>query len=91
MKGIMKILFALLVSGAWYVIAGEGSEPVCVVFFFLILFSLYVKPIKPKRSVVQEQYLEKMREKRRQRQEVNQELAQEKKVVYKDLRRRKDG
>lgn len=92
MKGVFKILFALLIAGAWYAIAGEGSEPVSVAFFFLILFALFVKPFKPQRSAVREKYLEKMRENRKRRQEVNQELAQEKKVVYKDLRkRRNDG
>lgn len=90
MKGIFKILFAFIVAAAWYAIAGEGSEPVSVIFFFLILFALYAKPFKPQRSPVREKYLEKMRENRKRRMEVNQELAQEKKVVYKDLRRRKN-
>lgn len=91
MKNILKILFALLVAGAWYTISGEGSEPISVAFFFLILFALYVKPFKPQRSPIREKYLEKMRENRKRRMEVNQELAQEKKVIYKDLRRRKDN
>lgn len=90
MKNILKISFALLVAGAWYVVAGVGSEPVTVAFFFLILFALYAKPFKPQRSAVREKYLEKMRENRKRRQEVNQELAQEKKVVYKDLRKRRN-
>lgn len=91
MKGVFKILFALIVAGSWYALSGEGSEPVCVTFFFLVLFALYIRPFKPQRSVVREKYLEKMRENKRRRQEVNQELAQEKKVIYKDLRRRKNG
>lgn len=90
MKNMLKIFFALLVAGAWYALAGEGSEPVTVAFFFLVLFALYAKPFKPQTSPVREKYLEKMRENRKRRQEVNQELAQERKVVYKDLRKRRD-
>lgn len=90
MKNILKILFAFSMACAWYILSGQGSEGVSVVFFFLILFALFIKPRKIQRSALREKYLEKLAENRKRNQEVNEELSQEQKTVYKDFRRRKN-
>lgn len=90
MKSILKIAFAFAMACAWYILAGNGSEAVSAVFFFLILFALFIKPQKIQRSALREKYLEKLKENRKRNQEVSQELSQEQKNVYKDFRRRKE-
>lgn len=90
MKNVLKILFAFAMACAWYLLSGEGSEGVCVVFFFLIVFALFIKPKKNQRSALREKYLEKLAENKKRSKEVNDELFQEQKTVYKDFRRRKN-
>ncbi|RDU69615.1 hypothetical protein CQA62_02920 [Helicobacter cholecystus] len=90
MKIILKIVFAFALASAWYILSGEGSEAISVVFFFLIVFAFFIKPQKIQRSALREKYLEKLKENKKRSQEVNKELNQEQRTVYRDLRRRKE-
>ena len=88
MKNVLKILFAFAMACTWYLLSGEGSEGVCVVFFFLIVFALFIKPKEGRRSALGGKYLEKLAGNKKRSKEVNVELFQEQKTVYKDFRRR---
>ncbi|TLD82134.1 hypothetical protein LS68_003815 [Helicobacter sp. MIT 05-5293] len=63
MQPAFKVLAAAIIGGVWYHFGGEDAS-MALVFFFVILGVLFVKPIHYQDPKRREEYMQKMRESR---------------------------
>lgn len=90
MKGLFKIIFALMVAGLWFVLSdAEDAKWISFSFFWIIVFALFIKPFQKKELLFQEQYLNKLREGARKKHEISEQLTREQKMKVADKKETK--
>lgn len=88
MKNFLKLLLAVFVACSWYAVAGEGSESIAWIFFFVTFLALFIQPFKKNNSPIKEQYLKKLKENIKKNQEISEQFLREKGTTYKDFRKK---
>lgn len=88
MKVFLKIVFAFLVAGVWHVLTHGASKEISIIFFFIVLFALFVRPNRNNNSAIREQYIQRLKENIKKNQEVNEEFSREKNMTYRDFRKK---
>ncbi|BDQ29410.1 hypothetical protein [Helicobacter ailurogastricus] len=61
MKAGLKILFAIALGLAWYIVNGETSGDLALMIFFFVAFLLLIKPISFQPPEKREDYIQQLK------------------------------
>ncbi|MCH5313749.1 MAG: hypothetical protein J1E28_05100 [Helicobacter sp.] len=76
MQAFWKFLFAAVIGATWYHFGGEDAA-MALVFFFIIVGMLFMKPIRYQNPERREQYMQKIREGRERKIALENERVEE--------------
>lgn len=89
MQAFLKILLAAIIGATWYHFGGEDAA-MALVFFFVIVGVLFMKPIRYQDPKRREEYIQKIRDSRERKIALENERLEELKRLKKTEREQEE-
>lgn len=89
MQAFLKILLAAIIGATWYHFGGEDAA-MALVFFFVIVGVLFMKPIRYQDPKRREEYMQKIRDSRERKLALENERLEELKRLKKTEREQEE-